>query len=335
MNRRWRLVRPPTAAIDAADFELVQEPVRPPADGEALLRTIYLSLDPYQRSWMAGAAGYGPPPRPGDTPVGRAISAVVESRDPRLAPGDLVLGETGWQSRPTVRGDGLQRLDPAFGPLSTYVGVLGSPGLTAWVGMTDLCRPRASETVLVSAAGGAVGSVAGQIAAMQGARVVGVAGAADKCARVVAEFGFAACLSHRDAGFAASLARACPDGIDAYFDNTGGPVTTAAWAQLRHGARVALCGLVAEYGHGEIAGPSLRHLLARRASVTGFSVRENLHRMPRYREQAAAWIREGRLRYAEHIVQGIEEAPAAFAALLSGATFGKCLVQVAPEHEAA
>jgi len=335
VNRRWQLVRLPAAAIVAADFELVHEPVRPPADGEALLRTIYLSLDPYQRSWMAGAAGYGTPPRPGDTPIGRAISEVVQSRDPRLAAGDVVLGETGWQSRPTARAEGLQRLDPTLGPLSTHVGVLGSPGLTAWVGMTDLCRPRAGETVLVSAAGGAVGSVAGQIAAMQGARVVGVAGAADKCARVVTEFGFAACLSHRDPAFAASLARACPEGIDAYFDNTGGPVTTAAWAHLRHGARVALCGLVAEYGHGDVAGPSLRHLLAKRASVAGFSVRENLHRMPQYRQQAATWIRAGRLRYAEDIAQGIEQAPAAFAALLSGATFGKCLVQVAPEREPA
>ena len=139
MNRRWRLVRQPAAAIDPADFELVQEPVRPPADGEALLRTIYLSLDPYQRSWMAGAAGYGTAPRPGDTPIGRAISEVVVSRDPRFAPGDVVLGETGWQSHPTARSDALQRLDPTQGPLSTYVGVLGSPGLTAWVGMTDLC----------------------------------------------------------------------------------------------------------------------------------------------------------------------------------------------------
>lgn len=332
MNHCWRLVRVPGDTIVAADFELVQEPARPPADGEVLLRSIYLSLDPYQRNWLAGAAGYGTPPRPGDTPIGRAIGEVIESRDPRFVRGDIVLGETGWQSHPTVAAERLQRLDPTLGPLSTYVGVLGSPGLTAWVGTMDICKPRQGDTVLVSAAGGAVGSVAGQLAAIEGARVVGVAGAADKCERVVTAFGFAACISHRDPDFAAALARACPEGVDAYFDNTGGRVTAAAWAQLRHGARVALCGLVAEYGRGDVPGPSLRHLLARRASVTGFSVRENLHRMPDYRQRAAAWIREGRLRYAEHIVQGIAHVPAAFAAMLAGATFGKSLVQVAPER---
>lgn len=329
MNQRWRLVRVPGSTLATTDFDLVDEAIRAPAEGEVRLRSIYLSLDPYQRHWLAGAAGYGAAPRPGDTPIGRAISEVVESRDARFAVGDIVLGETGWQTHPTVDAARLTRLDPTLGPLSTHVGVLGSPGLTAWVGMVDLCRPQPGQTVLVSAAGGAVGSVAAQIAAIHGARVVGVAGAPDKCERIVREFGLAACLSHRDADFPARLARACPDGIDAYFDNTGGAVTAAAWAQLRHGARVALCGLVAEYGQGDVPGPSLRHLLARRASVTGFSVRENLHRLPEYQQQAAAWIRDGRLRYAEHIVPGIARAPEAFLALLSGATFGKCLVQVA------
>lgn len=331
MNRRWRLVRVPGPVLAVSDFELVDEPARSPAAGEVRLRAIYLSLDPYQRHWLGGAPGYAAPPYPGATPIGRAISEVIESRDPRLAAGDVVLGETGWQSQPTVAAERLARLDPTLGPLSTHVGVLGSPGLTAWVGMLDVCRPRTGEIVLVSAAGGAVGSVAGQIAALHGARVIGVAGDAAKCERIVREFSFAACLSHRAPDFAAQLARVCPDGIDAYFDNTGGPVTAAAWAQLRHGARVALCGLVAEYGQGDVAGPSLKHLLAHRASVTGFSVREHLPRMAEYRKQASAWIRGGRLRYAEHIVQGIEQTPQAFLALLSGATFGKCLVQVGAE----
>ncbi|MCC6870060.1 MAG: NADP-dependent oxidoreductase [Burkholderiales bacterium] len=328
MNQRWRLVRVPGPALAATDFELVDEAVRPAGDGEVRLRSIYLSLDPYQRHWLGGAPGYGAPPRPGDTPIGRAISEVLESRDPRFAAGDVVLGETGWQSQPTVAGERLTRLDPTQGPLSTYVGVLGSPGLTAWVGMLDLCKPRVGDVVLVSAAGGAVGSVAGQLAAMQGARVIGVAGAPDKCARIVRDFGFAACLSHRAPDFVAQLAHTCPDGIDAYFDNTGGAVTAAAWERLRHGARIALCGLVAEYGRPDVPGPPLRHLLAHRASVTAFSVREHLARMNEYRQQASAWIREGRLRYAEHVVQGIEQTPAAFLALLSGATFGKCLVQI-------
>lgn len=332
LNRRFRFVRVPTGEIDARDFKIVDEDVREPGAGEVLLRSIYLSLDPYQRSWMAGTPGYGTPPRAGDMPIGRAISEVLRSRDPRFAPGDHVLGETGWQSHPTVAAERVQRLDASLGPLSAFLGVLGSPGLTAWIGMTQVCKPQARQTVLVSAAGGAVGSVAGQIAAIHGARVVGVAGATDKCRRVESAFGFAACVSHRDPDFAGALAQACPDGIDAYFDNTGGPVTAAAWTQLRHGARVALCGLVAEYGRTDVPGPSLRPLLARRATVTGFSVREHLAQLSSYQQSASEWIRDGRLRYAEHIVQGLDHAPEAFAALLSGATFGKCLVQIGPER---
>lgn len=327
-NRRWRLARLPGVELAPGDFALIEEPARPPGAGEVLLRTLYLSLDPYQRNWMAGAQNYGPPAKPGDTPIGRAISEVLESKDRRFAAGDFVLGETGWQSHPTAPAERLQRLDPGLGPLSSYVGVLGSPGLTAWVGITDICRLKSGETVLVSAAAGAVGSVAGQLAAAQGARVVGVAGSPEKCRRVVGELGFADCVSHRSADFAAGLRAACPDGIDAYFDNTGGPVTAAAYALLRQDARIALCGLVAEYALPDAPGPNMKHVLARQATVTGFSVRRNLHRMDDYRRNAAALIREGRLRFAEDVTQGLENAPAAFDGLLAGRTFGKCLVKV-------
>jgi NADPH-dependent curcumin reductase CurA len=327
-NRRWRLTRLPGEVLAKDDFALEEAAVRAPADSEVQLRTRVLSLDPYQRAWMAGAPNYGPVVRAGDVPIARAISEVVESRDPRFAPGDAVLGETGWQSHPTVPGDKLQKLDASLGPLSTFVGVLGSPGLTAWVGIEDHCRPKASETVLVSAAAGAVGSVAGQLALMRGARVVGIAGAPEKCRRVVEELGFAACVSHRGEDFRARLAAVCPEGIDAYFDNTGGPVTAAAWSLLRKDARVALCGLVAEYALADAPGPNLKYLLSNQATVSGFSVRRNIHRMPDYRRQASAWIREGKLRYAEDITDGLENAPSAFDGLLAGRTFGKCLVKV-------
>ena len=333
MNRRWRLVRVPGAEISASDFELVEQAARQPEAGEVLLRSVVLSLDPYQRNWLAGAPGYGTPPRPGDTPLGRAISEVVVSADRRFAPGDIVLAESGWQSHPTVGADRLQPLAPAPGRLSAYLGVLGSPGLTAWVGMNDICRPERGETVLVSAAGGAVGSVAAQIALIRGARVVGVAGAPQKCERVVAEFGLAGCVSHREKDLAAALARACPDGIDAYFDNTGGRVTAAAWPLLRHGGRVALCGLVAEYGRGDVPGPNLLPLLAKRASVRGFSVREHLHRLPEYQRQALDWMRQGRLHDIENLVVGIEQVPRAFMAMLSGDTFGKTLVRLGADPD--
>lgn len=329
VNRRWRLARLPGTELAAADFALAEEPARAPGQGEVLLRSIYLSLDPYQRNWMAGSPNYGPPAKPGDTPIGRAVSEVLVSRDGRYAAGDYVLGETGWQSHPTTLAERLQRLDASLGPLSSFVGVLGSPGLTAWVGIADICRPKAGETVLVSAAAGAVGSVAGQLAAAQGARVVGIAGTPDKCRRVVEELGYAACVSHRGADFPARLAAACPEGIDAYFDNTGGPVTAAAYALLRQDARVALCGLVAEYALPDAPGPNMKYIMARQASVTGFSVRRNLHRMEEYRRHAAALIRAGKLRFAEDITQGLEHAPAAFDGLLGGKTFGKCLVKVA------
>jgi NADPH-dependent curcumin reductase len=327
-NRRITLARIPTGLPDPEDFALVAAPATAPADGEVLLRSIYLSMDPYQRSWMAGGANYGATATLGATVIGRAVSEVVESRDARFATGDFVYGESGWQTYPVVRADALQKIDRSLGPISTAIGVLGSPGLTAWVGMTDIGTPRPGETVVVSAATGAVGSIAGQIAQMRGARVVGVAGAPEKCRYAVETLGYATCVSHRSDDLRGELARACPSGIDVYFDNTGGAVTDAVYRLLRPGARVALCGLVAEYGDASARGPSLRYVLANQALVRGFSVRQNLHRMAEYRREATAWLAAGRLRYREDIAQGIENAPAAFRAMLAGQNLGKQLVQV-------
>jgi len=327
VNRRMVIARLPKGMPQDADFALVEAPVALPGAGEILLRTIYLSMDPYQRSWMAGG-NYGVPAAPGVIVIGRAVCEVLESADPRFAAGDFVLGETGWQTRPVVAAGRLEKIDTALGPISTAVGVLGAPGLTAWVGMTDIGQPKAGETVVVSAATGAVGSVAGQIARIRGARVVGVAGAPQKCHFAVEVLGYAACANHHSADFAAELARACPDGVDVYFDNTGGAVTAALFRLLRRDARVALCGLVAEYGDPEARGPGMRYVLANQALIKGFSVRHNLHRMQDYRRQAAAWIQSGALKYREDIVHGIENAPAAFRGMLEGRSMGKALVQV-------
>lgn len=327
-NRRIRLARLPQGEPQAADFALEEIPAGRPGKGEVLLRSIYLSMDPYQRNWMAGAKSYGVMAEPGAVVIGRAVSEVLESSDPRCKPGDFVYGETGWQTHPVAKADILQPIDPSFGPISTAIGVLGSPGLTAWVGVLDIGQLKAGETVVVSAAAGAVGSVAGQIARLQGARVVGIAGVAEKCRIAVEEFGYAQCVSHRSPTFAEDLGKACPQGVDFYFDNTGGSVTDTVYARLRSGARVALCGLVAEYGDPDARGPNMRCVLSNQALVKGFSVRHNLHRMGEYRAQASAWIREGKLRYREEIVQGIENTPDAFRAILKGSNQGKMLVQV-------
>ncbi len=326
MNRRLVIARLPQGLPQDADFSLLEESAGVPGTGEVLLRTIYLSMDPYQRSWMAGG-NYGVPAAAGVTVIGRAVAQVIASADARLAAGDFVVGETGWQSMPVVNAAGLEKIDPALGPISTALGVLGAPGLTAWVGMTDIAQPKAGETVVVSAATGAVGAVAGQIARIRGARVVGVAGEAHKCRFAVEELGYAACVSHSSADFARELARTCPDGVDAYFDNTGGAVTAAVFGHLRQDARIALCGLVAEYGDADARGPNMKHVLAKQALIRGFSVRRNVQRMPEYRLQAAAWIRAGELKYREDITEGIGNAPAAFRGLLTGKSMGKALVR--------
>jgi NADPH-dependent curcumin reductase CurA len=329
INRQVQLIRLPAPGnLSPADFTVAELPAAKPGAGEVLLRSIYLSLDPYVRGWMSGIDNYVYPAAPGRGVIGRAVSEVVESSDPRLKAGDFVFGETGWQTHPTVRGDAVEKIDTSLGPISTAVGVLGSPGLTAWVGMQDIGKPAAGDTVVVSAAAGAVGSVAGQIARIRGARVVGVAGSPDKCDFVVKDLGFDACVNHRSASLGDDLARACPDGINAYFDNTGGATTRAVFPLLAKRARVALCGLVAEYNDPNATGPSLKSILYKQASIQAFSVRENLHRMAEFRREVSGWMKSGRMRFREDMAQGIENTVAAFQGLLEGRNFGKLLVQV-------
>ena len=329
LNRQIQLVRIPDPGMPLdSDFKLAEIPAGRPAAGEVLLRTIYLSMDPYQRNWMAGIIAYGYRAEPGVPVVGRAVSEVLESQDPNFKKGDFVYGETGWQTQPTVKGSAIQTIDTSLGPISTSVGVLGSPGLTGYVGMVDVGRPRAGETVVVSAAAGAVGSVAGQIAKIRGARVIGIAGSADKCRYAVDELGYDECLSHRSKDLPGDAARACPQGVNVYFDNTGGAVTDAVFPLLQPQSRVALCGLVAEYNTPEARGPNMKYILYNQAMIKAFSVRENLRRMEQYRKEASAWMRAGKLKFREDILQGIENTPAAFRGMLEGKNLGKQLVQV-------
>jgi NADPH-dependent curcumin reductase CurA len=329
VNRQVVLRRRPVGAPKPDDFEIREAPLPSPTDGEIVCRTIYLSLDPYMRGRMEESRSYAPSVALGQPMVGGTVSAVVESRHPALAPGDLVAGSDGWQAYAVAKGGSVRKLDPEAAPISTALGVLGMPGLTAYVGLLDIGRPQPGETVVVSAASGAVGAVVGQIARIKGCRVVGVAGSAEKCAWVVKELGFDACVSHRTDSLVEELRAACPAGIDVYFENVGGPVLDAVLTLINPNARIPLCGLISQYNATERPlGPNLRSVLVNRALIKGFIVSDHAARMGDFLKECTGWIREGRLKYREDVVQGLENAPRAFIGLLEGRNFGKLLVRV-------
>lgn len=329
MNRRVVLKRRPVGAPVPEDFELV-EAERPRAgDGEIVCRTIYLSLDPYMRGRISGVKSYAKGVDPGELMVGGTVGEVVESRHPGFAPGDLVAGYDGWQAYGLSKGMGVRKLDPAQAPISTALGVLGMPGMTAYVGLLDFGRPKPGETVVVSAASGAVGSAVGQIAKLGGCRAVGIAGGRAKCDYVVNELGFDACVDYKAGDVFEGLAAACPGGVDVYFDNVGGDILKAVLRLINPHARVPLCGLISQYNATEMPpGPNWGTLLVNRVTVKGFIISDHLDRLPDFLRDAGGWVREGRLRYREDVVRGLEHAPAAFIGLLEGRNFGKLIVQV-------
>jgi len=329
VNRQVVLRSRPVGMPKPGDFDLVESPLPSPKDGEVLCRTIYLSLDPYMRGRISGAKSYAASVEPGQVIVGGTVGEVVESRHPGLATGDVVLGYDGWQSHAVSKGGGLRKLDPKQAPVSTALGVLGMPGMTAYVGLLDIGQPKPGETVVVSAASGAVGSAVGQIAKIKGARAVGVAGSQDKCDYVVRELGFDACVNYKKGDLLASLKQACPNGIDVYFENVGGDVLRAVMQLLNQNARVPLCGLISEYNATEsIPGPNLRPLLFNRALIKGFIVSDHMARMGDFVKDCGGWLRDGRLKHREDVVVGLEKAPEAFIGLLQGRNFGKLLVRV-------
>jgi NADPH-dependent curcumin reductase CurA len=333
-NRQVVLASRPDGMPEAGNFRVVETPVPIAGVGEVLLRTIFLSLDPYMRGRMSAAKSYAAPVEIGGLMVGATVCEVMVSHHPDYAPGDIVLAYTGWQQFAVSDGQGLRKLDPGVAPVSTALGVLGMPGLTAYTGLLNIGRPQPGETVVVAAASGAVGSAVGQFARLKGARAVGIAGGPEKCAHVEDELGFDACVDHRAPGFAADLARACPAGIDVYFENVGGAVFDAVLPLLNQHARIPVCGLVAHYNAGEsFAGPdrlpaTMRAVLTRRIKVEGFIVWDFADREPEFLAEAGAWLRQGKLRYREDIVEGLENAPEALIGLLAGRNFGKLLVRV-------
>ena len=329
MNRRIVLKQRPVGAPRPDDFELVASPAPSPADGEILCRTIYLSLDPYMRGRISGVKSYARGVDPGELMVGGTVGEVVESKHRGFAKGDLVAGRDGWQAYGLSDGAGVRKLDPTQAPISTALGVLGMPGMTAYVGLLDFGRPKTGETVVVSAASGAVGAVVGQLAKIKGCRAVGIAGGKAKCDYVVHELGLDACVDYKAGDFAAALSKACPNGVDVYFDNVGGDVLKAVLGLVNPHARVPLCGLISQYNATELPpGPNWGTLLVNRVMVKGFIISDHLDRMGDFLRECTAWVREGRLKYREDVVVGLENAPAAFIGLLEGKNFGKLIVKV-------
>lgn len=335
MNRSIVLNSRPVGVPTSDNFRLAQSAVAAPAAGQVLLRTLYLSLDPYMRGRMSDAPSYVPCIEVGAVMGGGAVSRVQASEHPDFQPGDLVLGDTGWQEYALADGAGLTRLDANMAQPSRALGILGMPGFTAYVGLLDIGQPQAGETVVVAAASGAVGSVVGQIAKLKGCRVVGIAGGLEKCRHVIEELGFDACIDHHSIDFAQQLATACPAGIDVYFENVGGAVFDAVLPLLNVAARVPLCGLIAHYNDTALPpGPDrlgllTRAVLTKRLKIQGFIIFDHYaKRHSAFFSQMSTWLSEGKITFREDIVDGIEQAPQAFIGLLEGKNFGKLVVRV-------
>jgi NADPH-dependent curcumin reductase CurA len=317
------------------NFELVRTPVPTPGEGQLLLKIRYLSLDPYMRGRMSAAKSYAAPVEIGQPMEGGTVAEVIESRHPDYAAGDIVLSHSGWQSYALSDGAGLRKLDPEQAPVTTALGVLGMPGFTAYAGLLTIGQPKPGETVVVAAASGPVGATVGQIARLKGARAIGIAGGPEKCALVRDEFGFDAALDHRSPTLAEELRAACPNGIDIYFENVGGKVWDAVFPLLNTFARIPVCGLVAQYNStGPFEGPDrlpvlMRDVLTKSLTIRGFIQREFQAQRPAFYREMAQWIAEGRVKYKEDIVDGLENAPEAFIGLLEGRNFGKLVVRVA------
>jgi hypothetical protein len=333
-NRQIVLVSRPQGEPAPENFKLVETPIPAIGEGQILLKTKYLSLDPYMRGRMSDARSYVPPFAVGEPLGGGTVSEVVASDNPKFAVGDLVLAFGGWQDYAVSDGKGLRKLDLALAPISTALGVLGMPGLTAYTGLSNIGQPKEGETLVVAAAAGPVGSAVGQIAKIKGCRVVGIAGGAEKTNYLTKELGFDAAIDHRSPTLKDQLKAACPHGIDIYFENVGGAVWDAVFPLLNTFARVPICGLVATYNATSVPeGPDrlpglMRATLTKRLRIQGFIVFDHAEQTPEFLRDMSSWIREGKVKYREDIVEGLENAPQDFIGLLRGANFGKLLVKV-------
>lgn len=337
-NRQITLASRPVGEPKDENFKLVEGVLPEPSKDEVLLRTIYLSLDPYMRGRMSAAKSYADPVAIDGVMEGGTVSEVLQSQYSDLVKGDIVLGYTGWQAYAVAQGPSLVKVEKKLAPISTALGVLGMPGMTAYTGLLNIGQPKEGETVVVAAASGAVGAIVGQIAKIKGCRVVGIAGGKRKCDYVVKELGFDDCLDHKDKNLPELLANACPKGIDVYFENVGGEVFEAVFPLLNPFARIPVCGLISAYNEtqlalGAVSVPILmRAILAKRLTFRGFIVSDFASQRQEFLEAVSGWIKEGKIKYLEDVVDGLENAPKAFQGLLKGENFGKLIVRVGEEQ---
>ena len=328
-NLRVLLASRPTGWVSEDNFRVETVPVPQPRDGEVLVKNAFLSLDPYMRGRMNEGKSYAAKQEIGEVMIGGTVGEVVESRHPKFAKGDQVLGMLGWQQYGVSDGKGLNKVDASRVPLSAYLGVLGMPGVTAWVGLLDICQPKASETVVVSAASGAVGSVVGQIAKLKGCRAVGIAGGKAKCDYVVKDLGFDACVDYKAGKLNDDLKAALPDGIDCYFENVGGEILDAVLRRMNAFSRIAVCGLISQYNATEPYGvKTIQSILTNRIRMQGFIVSDRMELWPKALPELVGWVAGGKIKYRETIAQGLENAPKAFIGLLKGENLGKQLVKL-------
>ena len=337
INRQVVLASRPNGKPQANNFTIADAPIPAPEDGQVLSKTIYLSLDPYMRGRMNAGKSYADPVEIDEVMSGGTVGQVIESKNSGFSAGDFVFGYGGWQEFWLQDGKKLKKVDPQLAPISTATGVLGMPGVTAYTGLLNIGQPKKGETVVVAAASGAVGSVVGQIARIKGTRVVGIAGTPEKCEFVKEELGFDACVNHSLQDFAENLKSACPNGIDVYFENVGGKVFEKVLPLLNNFSRIPVCGIISSYNATQLpAGPNLtpllmRNILVKRLTFRGFIVWDFDSQEEEALTQLSNWIKEGKIRYREDIVDGLENAPEAFMGLLEGKNFGKLVVRVSDE----
>jgi NADPH-dependent curcumin reductase CurA len=327
-NQRIVLASRPAAWVEESNFRFEETAIPEPGDNQVLVRNHWLSLDPYMRGRMSDAKSYAKPVEIGEVMIGGCAGEVLASKHPKFAPGDKVVGTLGWQLYGVADGAALRMVDASTIPLSAFLGPVGMPGVTAWVGLNDICAPKEGETVVVTAASGAVGGVVGQLAVLKGARAVGIAGGAEKCRYVVEELGFDACIDYKAGNLRGELKAATPKGIDCLFENVGGEIFDTLLGRMNPFARIAVCGLIAQYNSAPYPMQNIGSVLINRIKMQGFIVSDDMSRWPPALKELGMLVATGKLKYRESISQGLASAPAAFISLLRGGNFGKQLVKL-------
>lgn len=333
VNRQWILKKRPVGEIAAGDLEFVEKPVPTPGEGEILVRNVYLSLDPTNRIWMSDIDQYMPPVEIGDVMRGGTMGVVEQSNNAAYKVGDIVQpAGMGWQDYVVAKGGGKVDVTPET-PMLAYMSALGATGATAYFGLLDIGKPKPGETVVVSAAAGAVGSIVGQIAKIKGCRVVGLAGSDDKCKWVVDDLGFDACINYKTENVLEALRRECPKGIDVYFENVGGEILDAALTLANLEMRIPLCGLISQYNaDGPVPGPYMfRNVLMKRVLIKGYIITDYFHRFAEFQKDMAQWVAEGKVKWRVDVAQGLENAPDVVQKLFTGGNTGKLVLQIGPE----